>query len=145
MERRRKELALPPITALSGPRSRGTIPVVAAGKPPKLRWSPGQIVKYQGQLYEIMYVYRVQAEPREWRFCLEERLGVIDEPRDFIDSLARDIGAGTSTPRIVYDLFRSEHDAWRYFSDIPANGDRTTIRNKRMQEAQLVASGRVVL
>jgi len=53
-----------------------------ASKPPKLRFRPGQFFRLKksrgpgyevGQLYCIVWIYRLVAEPNIWKFVLEER------------------------------------------------------------------------
>ena len=115
------------------------------GKPPKLRWKPGSFVKYKGHLYEVMYAYRVQAEPQEWRFSLEERKTLSSKPADFIGQALDALGAGSTTPRIVYELFRDWMSAHQFFADIPLHGDRLEVTNKALlQNGELVSSGEVL-
>jgi hypothetical protein len=122
------KLKLPTSTSLEGPRrDRGTIRVSPAGKPPKLRWKPGSKVRYKGDLYEVMYCYRIESDPHEWQVCLEEVVAP-DEIARALDGL----GAGSTTPRIVYEIFRDWYEASSYFMDIPANGDRHHVTNKQM-------------
>ncbi len=119
--------------------------VKPAGKPPKLRFRPGTFVKYKGSLCEVMYCYRVQDAPHEWLFCLEERQSLSSVPADFIGQALNALGAGSTTPRVVYELFRDSMDALKFFSDIPRNGNSTIVTNKTMlNEVEIVSSGEVL-
>lgn len=124
---------------------RGHVTVGNAGKPPKLRFQPGMFVRLRGQLYEIMYAYRLRDEPQEWRFSLEERMRLSSKPTDALGKMINAMGAGSTTPRIVYEPFRSWMDASLYFSDIPLHGNRWCVGNKLMvQEAEVISSGEVL-
>lgn len=126
-------------------RSRSAMTLGHAGKPPKLRFQPGMFVQLDGQLYEILYVYRTRSAPQEWIYCLEEREQLSSAPRDAIGALVAAMGCGSRTPRIVYELFTDGYDAMVYFADIPANADRTSVSNKTLlQRGRVVSSGEVL-
>lgn len=116
------------------------------GKPPKLRWKPGSFVLYQGELHEISYAYRLADDPHEWRFALQERKGLRTVPEgDVIAGMLSGLGAGNTTPRTVYELFRNGQDVHAFFCDIPLYGNVTIVTNKMMiQNAKLVSSGEVI-
>ena len=108
------------------------------GKPPKLRFQPGTYLKLGGLLYEILYVYRVVDDPHTWLFCLEERTEV-DESPDELGSICMAMGLGSTTPRIVYELFLNHQDAHTFFSDIPRLHDSRIVTNKTlMRDAEIV-------
>lgn len=138
-----KEKKLPVMgTELDGrQRERGFVRTTAGGKPPKRRWQPGQLVELEGELYIIVYCYRLQEDPREWVYCLEERESVEHKPDALLDALENVLGCGSMTPRISYDLFRNWQDAFQFFADIPRRGDSRHVRNKQMVKARLVSSG----
>lgn len=139
----RKRIPLPPHTTLRGKVQHGHVHV-RASKPPKLRWQPGQLITLDGQLFEIVYAFRIESEPSEWFFELEYRKSV-QESLDAIGQLGQAFGCGDETPRVVYDLFRDHTAARSYFSDIPSNGDRRVVSNKTlMRGAQVVSSGVIV-
>lgn len=123
----------------SGP-SRGQVHVKPSGKPPKLRFQPGTHIELEGQLYLIMYAYRTQENPHEWCFCLEERIAV-DQALDEIGQIAEAMRLGSTTPRVVYEVFRNDIDAHRYFADIPRNGDSILATNKRMLKGKVIEDG----
>lgn len=134
----------PSQTTLEGPRSPGNkVRMARATKPPPLRFKPGSYVKFRGFLYEIMYVYRVAAEPHEWMYELEERKDLYGK-QDALATCLSALGAGSTTPRICYEIFHDHGDARQFFSDIPCNADRAIGSNKQMMaEAERVSSGRV--
>ena len=121
----------------------GTLPVYS-DKPPKVRFLPGNLVKRGDQIYEIIYVFRVKTDSTVWRYCLEERQG-LNHHLDSIGQFMECLGLGSTTPRIVYDCFRDEMDAQRFFMDIPANGNRLSVTNKTiLREFKLVSTGEVI-
>ena len=141
----RKRIGIPSGTTLSGHRSDRGHAYVTTSKPPKLRWRPGSFIRVHGKLYEIMYCYCVQPEPQEWHFSLEERRGLSSTPTDAIGQALNTLGAGSTTPRIVYEVFRDGYAAHAFFSDIPLHGDRWTVGNKfLLQNGELVSSGEVL-
>lgn len=110
-----------------------------AGKPPKLRFKPGQFINLENQLYEILYCYRTKENPSEWLFCLEERKVRSSEPQDLMGKILESMGAGKHTPRIVYEVFDDYLDAMRFFDDVPRNGDSRIVSNKTLiQKGQVV-------
>lgn len=144
MTRRRKKIQLPPKTTRRGKIDGLHMTVIDGGKPPKLRFRPGQFIEYKGQLHELMFAYRVKDDPHEWIFCLEERRDLSGR-KDLIGIVAEALGCGDETPRILYDLLRDSYDAFRYFEDIPANGDRTHVRNKDLlQKGKVISSGEIL-
>lgn len=141
---RTKKIPMPPGTGMDGPVNRGKVSVVPGGKPPKLRFRPGQYIEYQGRLHELMFAYRLRDDPHEWIYALEEREDLSDQ-KDVIGQIARHIGCGESTPRIVYDIFLNSVDANTFFFDIPADGDRIHVRNRSMmKKAKIISSGAVL-
>lgn len=120
------------------------VTLVKGTKPPPMRFKIGSYVKHEGWLYEVMYAYRVVTDPHEWIYCLEVRKG-LDGSKDAIGRIAEAMGCGETTPRVVYDLFRTSYEANSFFGDIPSNGDRTLLKNKEMMaEAEVVSSGQVI-
>ena len=115
-------------------------------KPPKLRCRPGYLVQKGEQLYECMYCYRLQENPQEWIYLLEERkdlFGHVDGDR--WSSTFEVMGAGADTPRIVYDLFRSSTDAFAFFSDIYRKADSVCCSNKQfVQQFKVVSCGVII-
>jgi hypothetical protein len=47
------------------------ISTVPAGKPPKLRFRPGNQVQIKGEVFLVLVAYRREASPHVWRFVLE--------------------------------------------------------------------------
>jgi hypothetical protein len=126
---------------------RGDIYVQLGGKAPKRRFSPGQFIWAERQLWEIICAYRVADDPSEWLYDLEERqeLKAID-PSDGLAQVASFMGAGSRTPRVFMDVFLSRMDAHTYFGDIPMNADRKTFSNKMLLQgkAEIRSSGEVI-
>jgi len=142
----RERIPLPSGAALSGRRSnRGHMFVDSPGKPPKLRFQPGSFVRYKGQLCEVIYAYRLQENPHEWRYSLEERTELSSRPKDAIGQLAVALGCGATTPRVAYHVFRDYMQASQYFADIPMNGNRSDVSNKSLlQFGEVISSGEVI-
>lgn len=142
------ELRLPSTITLDPPgrRERGTIWVQPAGRPPKLRFQPGSFIRYGGKLYEVIFAYRVAADPSEWRYCCEERQELTSgEPSGIFPGLTEALGAGDTTPRVVGEIFRDTQEAWCFFSEIPTGHNRTTFTNKQLvRAARVVSSGEVL-
>jgi hypothetical protein len=141
-----KRTEAPSVASVSGHRRvLGGMTVGAVGKPPKLRFRPGVFIRLKGQLYEVMYCYRIADNPQEWRYSLETRGTLSSEPVDDIGKLAKAMGLGATTPRIVYEVFRSSHDASSFFMEIPMNGDRCDVGNQSMlRYGEVISSGEVL-
>lgn len=147
-----KRITLPPGLGLSGSgkvqwEKRGQMNVQSAGKPPKRRFSPGQFVWVENKMWEIICAYRLAHNPSEWLYCLEERQGLrTTEPDDPRGQALVAIGAGSQTPRVVYELFHSESQAHTYFADIPSNGSQKVFTNKMLlqRKAEVRSSGEVL-
>jgi hypothetical protein len=148
---RSKRLALPPTKRWSNSghiveRQSGYVNTLPAGKPPKLRFSPGMFLFVEGQLWEIVYAFRVADQPNEWLYCLEERTILSSKPTNEIGKLMAGFGLGDKTPRIVYEVFRSAFDAHHFFAEIPANTSRKTFTNQMLLQgkAEIRSSGEVI-
>lgn len=108
---------------------------VTSSKPPRLRYRPGNMIHLEGELYEIIFAHRLEEDPHEWRFVLEERTSV----------LASDPRIEGDIERVVYEVFESQSDAYLYYSNWPARGRQRIVTNKMMvQGAKLVSSGEVL-
>ncbi len=108
--------------------------VLPGNKPPKMRFKPGQRVKYEGEDHVVLYAYRVRDQPHEWIYCVEE---IRTDPKtrltEAVDACARFMGLGESTPRVTYDLFMDHGEASKYFWDIPCEGpSRSNVPNKTL-------------
>lgn len=145
-----RKIRLPSSTTLNGYERRGSV-TVSNQKPPKLRFKPGTVVEWKDPskpenngLYEVMFCYRIKSDPHEWIYALEERKSVVHKP-DLMESLMNAMGAGYTTPRIVYEVFRDSGDASKFFWDIPLNGGRMSVFNKSMMKfSKVVSSGLIV-
>ena len=93
-------------------------------KPPKTRFKPSDHFEYDGSVWKIIYMYRLQNEPGVWYHCLEEQ-------EELSESLKR-LGflctmlSPASPDRVKYEAFRDHYDAQLFFSTLFAYGDRTT-------------------
>jgi hypothetical protein len=130
------------ITAPAHDNRGATVHVTHGTKPPKLRFQAGTFFRISGQLYELIYSFRLEDTPHEWLHYLEER----KDPSDSGDALHHALigmGCGAKTPRVSYALFRNEQDAWTFFADIPRAGDGWTVPNHTLLKAEVVSSGLV--
>lgn len=144
---REKVIRTPSIMYLDGPSSRGGMKVLNGGKAPKVRFKTGQFVKRGDEIWEVIYAYRLKTNPHEWIYCLEERkqIGKSLSDDDKLGHMFNALGCGEGTPRIVFDIFKSSMDAHRFFADIPANGDREDVPNKKMlNEFKIISSGEIL-
>lgn len=116
------------LASLSGARAQGRpINVIKGGKAPKRRYNIGDSFRFEDGIWTIIYMYRLRENPNVWQHCLEETKAVLEgSNRQKIAAGFEAIGAGATTPRIVYDLFYNWSDANVYFSDIYRNGSQTT-------------------
>lgn len=92
-----------------------------ASKPPKARFKPGDRFEYDGGVWEIIYMYRVASEQGIWYHELEE----VPKELTKIGAMIEGIGAGSTTPRIIYTAFTRHQDAHDHFRDIYCHGDRS--------------------
>ena len=121
--------------------------LVKTVKPPRLRFKPGNFLRVEGSLYEVIYIYRVLERPHEWIYALAKRESLSPyRPNYPIGMLLEAAGAGSQTPRIVYDAFRNSMDAMRYFSDILAGNYVMHQTFHQLQEAkyQFVSEGAIM-
>ncbi len=108
---------------LNGGRMKGRPINVERSKPPKLRFKPGDLFEFDGETWELIYCYRVAREPGIWHHCVETRKVQRAGPTSLIASALIGLGAGATTPRIVYEAFKDHQDASQFFSDIYRLGD----------------------
>lgn len=152
MMSQRKRIPLPLGLGLSGAgkvewRNRGHIDVQSGGKAPKRRFSPGQFIWVENQLWEIVYAYRVTCNPSEWLYCLEMRQELKSaRPNDKFGQVLATLGAGSKTPRVADVLFQSDSQAYTFFADIPRNADSKVFSNKMLlqKKAEVRSSGEVL-
>jgi hypothetical protein len=97
----------------------------ATTKAPKRRFKPGDRFAYDGDIWQIIYMYRLKSSPGIWYHCLEE---IRDKP-DLVGDILVELGAGATTPDIVFSEFPSQMEARSYFRDRCMMGnqmDKTT-------------------
>jgi len=121
-----RKMSLPPTRSVNGWRQRGDVSVTT-GKPPKLRFRPGDVVKHGGVDHVVICAYRVKAEPHEWYYQIEEQ-----KPKDEMQLMVEAMGCGAKTPRIVYELFRDHAGAQQFFWGIPHNAAGALVSNKKL-------------
>ena len=117
-----------------------------ASKPPKLRFRPGEFVreKKTGQLFCIIFAYRLVDEPSIWRFKLEEREDLGD-PSTFLSLYCAEMAG---------EIPMNERIKWQpvYLGDVMqidprdyCHGDRETATTKRLlNDFEVVSSGEVL-
>jgi len=131
--RNRRQLEIPQSPTRTGSKEQRYVWVYPS-KPPKRRFKTGDKFKVDGAVYELVYMYRLKDDPLVWLHCLEEQ-------KESLDAIAMAIlwlGAGKSTPRVVYDAFGHSSDASQYFFDIPANGSRIVRTTQQLLKANAI-------
>jgi hypothetical protein len=111
--------------------NRGGTRVLPAGKPPKMRFQPGSFVTFKGQLYEVLYAFRLKTAPNEWHYALGERSGL--KSRYTMDL----------SERIVYQLFHSWYEATCHFMWATNESTLSASTKSLLQHGSLVSSGEV--
>jgi len=109
------------------------------GKPPKLRFKPGWFIRYKGQLYEIIYAYRLVGQPHEWFFSIEERSSLRTPDSLMSVYCDKEMPPPPLSERVFYDLFLNGGEAFYEFANIYVHADRDTVSNQ-----QLLTHGEVV-
>ncbi len=118
------------LISLEGERGPGSkIRMLPGGKCPKRRFDIGNKFEYDKGIWELIYMYRLREKPNEWIHFLEE---VKDNRDRRMEDVLEVMGAGSNTPRIVYDLFLNEQDAHMFFSDIFRKGDGRCFRTQEL-------------
>lgn len=69
------------------------------GKPPKLRYQPGDFVEYEGEVWVVKFMYRRKDDPHVWVHVLENMPKKVTAMDEYIASL----NLGEGVPLIVYD------------------------------------------
>lgn len=124
------------LASLAGDRKPGSdVNCSTSGKAPKRQFKLGQLFHYDGDVWEIIYMYRMSREPGVWFHCLEcQSKGTLTS----IGDACMAAGAGETTPRIVLTPFQHYSDVENYFRDIYRNGDsaiKTTQELLKMKRA----------
>ena len=115
-------------------------------KAPKRRFSPGEYLRFRGQLYQVKYAYRTEEAPSEWVYYLEERKTLDDAPTELQKSLEEDFWVGSGVSRVIQGVFPDDIGASSYFSDLYRASDALVARNGTLVSggAVVVSSGEVV-
>lgn len=119
------------LAGLDGSRRPGSKVQLSATKAPKRRFDVGQIFQYDGAYWKIIYMYRLRGTPG-WMHCLEEIRGFMSRDAEMLSRVITVIGAGATTPRVVYEEFHNTTDVYAYFIDIYRNGDSVTFDTQQM-------------
>lgn len=103
-------------------------------KPPKLRFKPGMLFIYEGEIIVIDAAFRLRDNDREWMFHCSVLSRVVDTVAKQNALATVETSHKDGTPkRVVYWLFRSSLDAWHYFGFAHQGGcDGRTIGNKNL-------------
>jgi hypothetical protein len=124
---------------------RGAIDVLPAGKVKRPRFEPGAFIRYQRQLYEIRYIYRLRHDP-QWRYLCDYRTDVVpEEPANELAAGIMALEADRDTKLMVPEIFLREQDVRDYFVNLYLAADGRTFTNQQLaQGARLVSSGSVL-
>ncbi len=107
-------------------------------KSPKLRFRPGMVFVYEGEIILVMAAFRLSQNDREWMYycaVLSRRIDVSPEvkQRALQRAAEMDVDRSEWSQRIANGwLFRSSSDAMTYFDWIPRHGDGRILSNKNL-------------
>lgn len=76
------------------------------GKPPKLRYQPGDFVEYEGEVWIVKYIYRLKSDPHAWKHVLEN----MPTHLTLVDEYVASLNLGDGIPLIVYDPIWNAND-----------------------------------
>lgn len=140
---RRQTIQLP--TDLYGT-PRGELVVFIDEDPPAPRFSLGNFIRINDNLYEIVYMFRLLTDPRTWRYVLEERSSVfISADDDLWIHLHHSGCIGCHIPRCPRFLFESKTLAGTFFEDVPLIGQTRELDDPALTESGvIISSGEVV-
>lgn len=100
-------------------------------KPPKLRFKPGMIFVYQGEIILVQAAFRLRDSDREWRYyCSVISRKVDDDAKRYALERTAHYVADAADTVVVYWLFRNSLDAITYFGWLPRFGDGRVLNNK---------------
>lgn len=140
---RRITIDLPP-DLLGNPR--GKLVVHLDEEPPEPHFNIGNFIMVQGQLYEVIYMYRLVSSPMTWRYVLEERHSVFSSLEDDLWlHLNQSCCLGHQIPRVPEFLFKTMFEAIIFFQDLPLIGATQEFDGSSLEEeGQCLSSGEVV-
>ncbi len=102
-------------------------------KAPKLRFRPGMVFVYEGEIIMLQAAFRIRGDDREWRYCGTVLSRKTDEAaRQQAMERAKSFTTEANSPEVVYWLFRNSLDAFTYFSYLPRLGDGRILSNKQL-------------
>lgn len=116
------------------------------GKPPKLRFQPGQYLKdpKDGTLYRIKGAFLLKEDPHKWIFRLEDQTPLTKQTAGmFLLDVVANLTA-TPVPAVVSVPFRSAWDAGNYFaSNFPVSpgvrGDTVSVKNQDLLKWHVIS------
>lgn len=124
---------------LSGNRKPGhQITMTKSSKAPKRRFQPGEKFVHEGSIWELIYMYRMADKPGIWIHCLEE-IAKESMLAHYIAEGFQAIGAGATTPRIVFNAFRGHQDVHDFFSDIYRRGDSIDMTTQKLLKIRKIS------
>ncbi len=102
-------------------------------KPPKLRFKPGMVFVYQGEIILLQAAFRLRDSDREWRYYGSVISRTVDDTakRQALERIAHYV-ADAADEVVVYWLFRNSLDAITYFGWLPHIGDGRVLSNKEL-------------
>ncbi len=102
-------------------------------KAPKLRFKPGMVFVYEGEIILVQAAFRLQKDDREWLYQCNVLSRSVDEEakRQALLRVAHYTPQSDPSP-VVYWLFRNSLDAFTYFGYLPHIGDGRILSNKEL-------------
>lgn len=100
-------------------------------KAPKLRFKPGMVFVYEGEIVLVRAAFRTREDDREWLYqCTVISRKVTEETMRNSSYRAKDYDPNEEPKTVVYWLFRDSLAAFSYFNWVMNGGDSRIIRNK---------------
>jgi len=116
-------MAYRPYVRIDVPNRRGVVRIVQGTKPPRQKHKPGDVFRAEnGDLWQLVYIYRITREIGVWHYCIENVTVNSDDARDFRSDLEH-VCCPEDVPRMVYEEFMTHEEAAYYFSSIPILGE----------------------
>ena len=140
---KRIKIDLPP-DLLGNPR--GKLVVHLDEGPPEPRFNIGNFILVQGQLYEVIYMYRLVSSPMTWQYVLEERRSPYSQVDDDLwFHLTQSCCLGRHIPRVPPFLFKKMLHAIAFFRDVPHFSYTLEFDGPTLRETgAIISSGEVV-
>lgn len=94
-------------------------------KAPKIRFRPGMMFHYDGDIWELIYMYRLTGQQGIWFHCLEEQKKVSLQTQA-LRIMLKASGHEYRGTDIIMEPFRSETDARDHFRNRMMMGNQCT-------------------